>query len=242
MKALIFAAGLGTRLRPLTDNMPKALVPIGGKPLLEHIILKLKSSGFHDIIVNVHHFPDQIIDFIQQNNSFGINIKISDERDLLLETGGAIRKTASFFNDNEAFLVHNVDILSNVDLKEFYQAHSQKSLATLLVSERDTFRYLLFDEECRLHGWTNIKTNEIKPFDLKSVKEYRRLAFAGIQVVSPAVFDLMKNFEPRFSIMDFYLSNVESQVIKGYVPDNLNMIDVGKLDVLEDAEALLTRL
>ncbi|MDR1585275.1 MAG: nucleotidyltransferase family protein [Prevotellaceae bacterium] len=240
MKALIFAAGLGTRLRPLTDTMPKALVPVCGKPLLEHVILKLKAAGFSDIAVNVHHFPDQIIDFIRKNNSFGINIQISDERDRLLETGGGIRKAAWFFDDNQPFLVHNVDILSNVDLKELYRTHlSQKSLATLVVSERNTVRYLLFDNDGRLQGWTNIKTKEVKPQGLSAIEAYRKLAFAGIQVVSPPVFDLMKNVEQRFSIMDFYLSNVKNQIINAYIPDNFNMIDVGKPDVLENAGAFL---
>ena len=144
MKALIFAAGLGTRLKPLTDKIPKALIPIGGKPLLEHVILKLKASGFNEIIVNVHHFPDQIIDFLKSKNNFDIRIEVSDERNLLLDTGGGIKNTAWFFDDGKPFLVHNVDILSNVDLNDLYNEHIHSdSLATLVVSKRDTFRYLL---------------------------------------------------------------------------------------------------
>ena len=234
---MIFAAGMGTRLKPLTDTMPKALVPIAGIPLLEHVILKLKSAGFNEIIVNVHHFADKIIDFIRQKNAFDIRIEISDERDLLLETGGGIRNSAWFFDDGKPFLVHNVDILSNINLMEAYQAHeSQNTLATLIVSKRDTFRYLLFDDNNRLCGWTNLKTQEIKPQNLTEIENYQHLAFTGIQIISPAIFDLMKHAESRFPIIDFYLSHVDTQQINGFVPSNLKMIDVGKLNVLDEAE------
>lgn len=234
---MIFAAGLGTRLKPLTDNLPKALIPIAGKPLLEHVILKLKASGFDEIIVNVHHFPDQIIDFLKANDNFGIRIEVSDERDLLLDTGGGIRKAAWFFDDGNPFLVHNVDILSNVDLKALYNQHLRtNSLATLVVSLRDTFRYLLFDDNLRLNGWINEKTGETKPSNLKKIELYNKLAFAGIQVLSPSVFELMEPLEPKFPIMDFYLSNAKTQTISGFVPENFKMMDVGKLDVLDEAE------
>ena len=157
MKAMIFAAGLGTRLRPLTDNMPKALVPVAGKPMLERVILKLKESGFNDITINIHHFGDQIIDFLRVHNNFGAEIHISDERDMLLDTGGGIKKARPFLDGNEPFLVHNADILSEVDLRSFYRHHLEsKAKATLLVSERQTSRYLLFDKEHNLHGLTNL--------------------------------------------------------------------------------------
>jgi len=241
MKAMIFAAGLGTRLKPLTDTLPKALVPIAGKPLLEHVILKLKSAGFDQIIVNVHHFPDLIIDFLKANDNFGIRIEVSDERDLLLDTGGGIRKAAWFFDDGKPFLVHNVDILSNVDLHALYQQHLQtKALATLVVSKRDTFRYLLFDDNLRLNGWINEKTGETKPADLKHAEFFQKLAFSGIQVLSPAVLKLMETLEPKFPIMDFYLSNAPSQLIGGFVPTDYNMLDVGKLNVLDEAERFVT--
>jgi NDP-sugar pyrophosphorylase family protein len=237
MKAMIFAAGLGTRLKPLTDSLPKALIPISGKPLLEHVILKLKSVGFDEIIVNIHHFPDQIIDFLKVNNSFGIRIEVSDERDLLLDTGGGIRKAAWFFDDGKPFLVHNADILSNLDLQALYLEHQRtNSLATLVVSERDTFRYLLFDDDLRLNGWLNEKTGEMKPPHLSRIELYNKLAFAGIQVLSPQVFELMNNPEPKFSIMDFYLSNMKTQYISGFVPADFKMLDVGKLDALAEAE------
>ena len=234
---MIFAAGMGTRLKPLTDTMPKALVPIAGMPLLEHVVLKLKSAGFNEIIVNVHHFPEQIIDFIRQKNAFDIRIEISDERNMLLETGGGIRNAAWFFDDGKPFLVHNVDILSNVDLNEAYHAHeSQNVLATLVVSKRDTFRYLLFEDNNRLRGWTNLKTKEVKPHGLNEMEKLQQLAFTGIQIVSPKIFDLMKHSESRFSIIDFYLSQIAEWQINGFIPANLKMIDVGKLNVLDEAE------
>ncbi len=237
MKALIFAAGLGTRLKPLTDTMPKALVPIDGKPLLEHVILKLKAAGFNQIIINVHHFPDQIIEFLKSKNNFDLRIEISDERDKLLDTGGGVKKAKWFFDDGKPFLVHNVDILSNIDLQSLYQQHLETSpLATLVVSERDTFRYFLFDEEARLKGWINEKTGEVRPDHLTHTELYNKLAFSGIQVLSPDVFKLMEHFPDHFSIVDFYLRNAAQQQIKAYVPHALKMIDVGKLNVLTEAE------
>src|SRR5574344_1455894 len=165
MKAMIFAAALGPRLRPLTDTMPKALVPVAGKPMLEHVILKLKSSGFDDITINIHHLGSQILDFLKANDDFGVTIHISDETDKLLDTGGGIKKARRFLAaDNEPFLVHNVDILSNVDLYDFYMHHlSSGSKATVLVSPRQTSRYLVFDKQRRLCGWLNKTTGETKP-------------------------------------------------------------------------------
>lgn len=240
MKALVFAAGLGTRLKPLTDSIPKALVPIAGKPLLEHVITKLIAAGCNEIMVNVHHFPEQIIDFLQSKNNFGIRIDISDERELLLDTGGAVRKVAHFFADGKPFLVHNVDILSNVDLRDLYATHLQNNaLATLVVSSRNTFRYLLFDKNDNLKGWVNEKTGETKPSSFVLDKTYSKYAFSGIQVLSPKVFELMKSYGEVFSIMDFYLNNCSDEIIRAYVPNNYRMIDVGKLDVLDDAEAFV---
>jgi len=237
MRAMIFAAGLGTRLKPITDSIPKALVPINGKPLLQLIIEKLKKSGFDEIIVNVHHFPDQIIDFLKANNNFGIRIEVSDERNQLLDTGGGIRKAKHFFDDGQPFLVHNVDILSDVDLQELFQHHlAADSLATLVVSKRDTFRYLLFNDDQRLCGWINEKTGETKPIGFNDISGFNKLAFAGIQVLSPRVFELMETLDAKFPIMDFYLSNAQTQVIKGFIPTDFHMLDVGKLNVLDEAE------
>ena len=237
MKALIFAAGLGTRLKPITDSIPKALVPIAGKPLLEHIIIKLIANGYDEIIVNVHHFPDLIIDFLKAKNNFGVRIEVSDERDFLLDTGGAIRKCEWFFEGEDSFLVHNVDILSNVDLK-LLQAQQAKSnaLATLVVSERSTFRYLLFNHSLQLKGWTNERTGELRPTNLKNIDQYNKLAFSGIQILSNEVFDLMKTYEAKFPIINFYLDNMENEVISAFIPNNYKMIDVGKIEEIEQAE------
>jgi NDP-sugar pyrophosphorylase family protein len=242
MKAMIFAAGLGTRLKPITDNLPKALVPIAGKPLLEHVILKLKAAGFDEIIVNVHHFPDQIIDFLKQHDSFGIRIEVSDERKHLLDTGGGIRQAQWFFDDGKPFLVHNVDILSNLNLAALYRQHLVSgSLATLVVSPRDTFRYLLFNGDNRLHGWINEKTGETKPTHVADISRFNKLAFAGIQVLSPRVFDLMEVLSPKFPIMDFYLSNAQTELITGFIPPDFRMLDVGKLNVLDEAERFVAQ-
>ena len=242
MKAMIFAAGLGTRLKPLTDNLPKALVSIAGIPLLENIILKLKSAGFYEMIVNVHHFPDQIIDFLKQKDFFGIRIEISDEREELLDTGGALKKAVWFFDDGKPFLVHNVDILSNLDLLSLYQTHCESnSMASLVVSKRETFRYLLFNENLRLCGWLNTKTGETKPKNLNDLTIYNQLAFSGIQVLSTQIFDLMNNFPTKFSIMDFYLTNFDQNKISAYIPHNLKMLDVGKIHILEEAERFVNQ-
>lgn len=240
MKAFIFAAGLGTRLKPLTDTMPKALVPVAGKPLLEHLILKMKHSGFDDIVINVHHFAEQIIDFLAQKQNFGIRIRISDERQQLLDTGGGIKHAAPLFCTDEPILVHNVDIFSDVDLAWFYRQHSPEALATLLVSERQSSRYLLFDEQLRMRGWTNVQTHEVKtPYNDLQVEVCRHLAFAGIHVVSPDIFDLMEGWSGAFSIIDFYLAVAKQAKIEGVLRHDLHLLDVGKADALYQAERFL---
>ncbi|MCL1867738.1 MAG: nucleotidyltransferase family protein [Paludibacter sp.] len=238
MKAMIFAAGLGTRLKPLTDAMPKALVPIGEKPLLEHIILKMKMVNVNEIIINIYHFGEQIIDFLNKNNNFGIKITISDERDALLDTGGGLRKAAWFFSDNKPFLVHNVDIFSNVDFAKLYANHLKNNvLATLVVSGRQTQRYFLFDENNYLQGWINTAANEVKPANLQNINNLKRLAFAGIQILSPKVFDFLEKMpQAKFSLTDFYLQNTKNQCIKAYIPPDFKMLDIGKIDVLSQAE------
>ena len=239
---MIFAAGLGTRLKPLTDTIPKALVQIGGEPLIKHVILRLKEAGFQRIVVNVHHFAQQIIDYLEENDHFGLDIRISDETEQLLETGGGIKKARELFDPHSPVLIHNVDILSNVDLTAFYDhAVFSETDALLLVSERQTKRYLLFDDEKTLVGWTNKETGEIKsPHDwVRNDGSLQMLAFSGIHVFSPALFPLMDQWPDRFPIIDFYLKACATHPISGYVADHLHMIDVGKLDSLQQAEDFL---
>ena len=247
MKAMIFAAGLGSRLKPLTDTMPKALVPVAGCPMLDHVILKLKASGFTEIVINIHHFGEQIIDFLKTNNDFGLTIHISDERDRLLDTGGGIRKARLFFeNSGEPFLVHNVDILSDMNLKELYDFHMQSgSVATLLASRRTTSRYLLFDTERKLRGWINKDTGQVKPEGFHYDESlYREYAFSGIHVFSPAVFRLMEapRWEGKFSIMDFYLATCGQTDYSGYLAEKLELIDIGKPETLARAEEFVKKL
>lgn len=241
MKALIFAAGLGTRLKPLTDTMPKAMVPVAGKPLLQHVIEKLKAAGFTEIIINVHHFAEQIIDFVRSNNNFGIRIEFSDEREKLLDTGGGIKKAAWFFDDGKPFLVHNVDILSNIDLSSLYNTHlKNRPAASLVVSSRKTSRYLLFDKNQHLKGWINEQTGEIKSPALQiNPTDYTKLAFSGIHILEPSIFKYMDTFPGKFSIIDFYLSVCDKVNICSHTPQNLNLLDVGKLNSLEQAERFL---
>ena len=236
MKALIFAAGLGTRLRPLTDTMPKALVPVAGHPLLEYQIRKLQSAGINDIIVNVHHFPDMIIDYLRENNNFGSNISISDERDNLLDTGGGLLKAWSTFAPDESLLAINVDILSDINLRDIINeytslADNPSPLALLVVKSRETQRYLCFDEENKLVGWTNVATSQLRGQDGK------HLAFSGMQVLSPQVLPLLQAFAqehgPKFSVIEFYLYVVEHQLgVLRALPIDVPLIDVGKLDQL----------
>lgn len=238
MKAMIFAAGMGTRLKPLTDNTPKALIPIGGKPMLEHIILKLKNAGFDRLVINIHHEGQQILDFLSANNNFGVHIDISNERDYLLDTGGGIKKAFQFLNGKEPFLVHNVDIFSNVDLKHIYNRHKESdSLATLLVSKRNTSRYLLFDKKNLLCGWRNHETGEVKSyFPDFDPQQYNEYAFGGIHVISPKVFEWMDEWTGKFPIINFYLSICARTRISAYPAENLHLLDIGKPEALEKAE------
>ena len=266
---MILAAGLGTRLKPLTDTMPKALVPVGGTPLLDIIIRKLHSQGYDRFVVNVHHFAQQIIDHLAQNypptsitHHPSPNILISDESDALLETGGGLKKAQKLFRDDEPILIHNVDILDNVDYQWFARQHQSDEDAVLLVSRRKTKRYLLFDNAMRLMGWKNIETGEVKsPFqwlresdftiddDLRVVASpnphhplsithhLNAFAFSGIHSFSPRLFPLMDRFPDRFAIIDFYLSICHRSHIVGLVKNDLRVLDVGKLDSLDKAEA-----
>ena len=245
MKAMVFAAGLGTRLRPITDTMPKALVPVCGKPLLYHTVCKLRDVGCKEIVVNVHHFPEQIVKYLSDND-LGVTVKVSDESSALLETGGGIRHARELLLPcDEPFLVHNVDIVSNLDIAWFRAQAPSDALATLLVSERKTRRYLLFNEDMRLVGWTDIATGEVRsPYPGLDVSKCRMYAFAGIHNISPAIFDAFDalGMPERFPIMDFYLRACADYPIYGIAAQDLTMVDVGKIDTLSEAERICESL
>ncbi len=237
MKAMIFAAGLGSRLRPLTDNCPKALVPIGGKPMLEQVILRLKAAEFDHLVINVHHFGQQIIDFLAINGNFGLRIDISDERELLLDTGGAIKKARPLLDGREPFLIYNVDILTDLNPALFYEAHIRSGAdASLLTSQRDTSRYLLFDAEGKLQGWENRKTGEVRSAVPCFIKENSvPYAFGGVHLFSPALFPLMDEWPDCFPVIDFYLAAAPDHRIQGH-PFVGMWMDLGKPAALEEAE------
>lgn len=246
-QAMILAAGLGTRLKPLTDTMPKALVPVGGKPLLELNIRKLQAQGYDRFVVNIHHFAQQIVDYVGQQD-YAPLVRFSDETEALLETGGGLKKAAPLFVDDEPVLIHNVDILDNVDYDWFSRQHQADEDAVLLVSRRKTKRYLLFDNAMRLMGWKNVETGEVKsPYEYirrtglsQHGEPLNMFAFSGIHSFSPRLFPLMDRFPDRFSIIDFYLSVCHRSHIVGLVKDDLKVLDVGKLDSLHEAEQFLS--
>ena len=246
---MILAAGLGTRLRPLTDTMPKALVPVSGRPLLDIVIQRLTDAGYDRFVVNVHHFAQQIVDYVHQQD-YAPLVHFSDETEQLLETGGALKKAQHLFRDNEPILIHNVDILDNVDYDWLARQHQADEDALLLVSRRKTKRYLLFDNAMRLMGWKNIETGEIKsPYEYvrrtglsQHGEELNMYAFSGIHSFSPRLFPLMDRFPDRFPIIDFYLSICHRSHIVGLVKDDLQVLDVGKLDSLDKAEQFLSTM
>lgn len=238
MEALIFAAGLGTRLKEQTQNKPKALVLLAGKPLLQHVIERLKSFGIVHIVINVHHFADQVIEFIENNHSFGIQIDISDERELLLDTGGGLKKAGHFFTGNEPILIYNVDVVSNLDLNNLLGFHRlDNALATLVVRQRETSRYLMFDENMLLSGWKNFSSGEIIVSREASFANSKPFAFSGIHIVQPEILDLITE-EGKFPIMDLYLRLAKSQKIKGYLDQSDLWMDLGKPDQIIEAEKL----
>ena len=245
-QVMILAAGLGTRLKPLTDSMPKALVPVGDRPLLDLNIRKMQAQGYDRFVVNIHHFAQQIVDYVGEQD-YAPLVHFSDETEALLETGGGLKKAAPLFVDDEPVLIHNVDILDNVNYDWFSRQHQQDEDAVLLVSRRKTKRYLLFDNAMRLMGWKNIETGEIKsPYEYirrtglsQHGEPLNMFAFSGIHSFSPRLFSLMDRFPDRFSIIDFYLSVCHRSHIVGLVKDDLQVLDVGKLDTLHDAEKFL---
>lgn len=236
MQAMVFAAGLGTRLKPLTDTMPKAMVSVGGEPLIKRVLQGLSQAGAGRVVVNVHHFASQITGYLAANANFGMDIRISDETDRLLDTGGGLRKAAPLFCQDSPILIHNVDIMSNVSLAGFY-AESLAADATLLVSERQTKRYLLFSDDMRLVGWTNVETGEVRsPYAGLTPQSCRMYAFSGIHVFSPRLFPLMQPFPEKFGIIDFYLNVCAKADIRGCLKPGLRLLDVGKLSSLAEAE------
>lgn len=238
MKALIFAAGLGTRLKEHTSNKPKALVPLAGKPLLQHAIEKLIIHQINDITINVYHFADQIIDFLNNHPFPGVQIHCSDERDELLDTGGGLKKAAHYLRGEEPILIYNVDVISNLDLTSLENYHTNSgSLATLVVRQRETARYLMFDQQMQLAGWKNFSNNETKISREDLFPSALPYAFSGIQVVQPEIFDLISE-EGKFPIMDLYLRLAKTQKIHGYVDNSSIWMDLGKPDQLVMAEEM----
>jgi MurNAc alpha-1-phosphate uridylyltransferase len=241
MKAMIFAAGLGTRLKPFTETMPKALVPVAGIPMLEILIRHLQKNGINDILINVHHFAGQVIEFLRINNNFNASITISDETDLLLDTGGGLKKAAWFFDDGKPFLVQNVDVVSDVNYLEMLEKHNiSGAIATLAVCNRKTSRYFLFDENMELCGWENTHTGELKTVRPKA-QNLKRFAFSGIHIIDPAIFGFMEQ-KGKFSIVDTYLQLARSHKITGFEHNPGNWVDMGKPDELVKAEIILRKL
>lgn len=246
MKCMVFAAGLGTRLRPITDTLPKALVRVGEQTLLDITLSRLAEAGADEAVVNVHHHADILRNYIQ-THAFPLRVSVSDESQRLLDTGGGLLHAAPFFGETSGHvLIHNVDILSNLDIRRFY-AEASAVPVMLVTSQRETSRYLLFDEGDRLVGWTNVKTGEVKsPYADIVPANCRHLAFNGIHAFSPALFPLLKSFaqsrgaaDAPFSIIDFYLAACRDVQIKAYTQPDLKILDVGKVDALRQAEAFL---
>lgn len=247
MKALIFAAGLGTRLGAITRTMPKALVEVGGEPMLKRVIIKLKAAGISDMVVNVHHHAQMIRDYLAANHNFGANISISDESDCLLDTGGGLLKAKEFLGTDSPILLHNADILTDFDIREMIEAHSaSRSDVTLLVAERQTSRYLLFDDSMRMKGWTDIRSGEIRsPWAPEETAASRKLAFGGVHIANPSVFGPLERYsrEPKFSITPFYTASCRELRISGFTPhEDYNWIDIGKPESLMAAQNIASKL
>ncbi|NOQ26637.1 MAG: NTP transferase domain-containing protein [Bacteroidales bacterium] len=240
MKAMIFAAGEGTRLKPLTNNTPKALIKVNGVPMLELVIKNLINIGVNEIIINVHYLANQVIDFLKSKNNFGIRIEISDETDELLDTGGGLKKASWFFNDNKPFILHNVDIISNIDLTEMLKFHNNNNaLATLAVRKRTSSRYLMFNNKQVLCGWEN-KKNSIKIIS-RSSKVFSFLAFSGIHIINPEVLNNI-NENGRFSIISTYFALSRSNLILAYQHNKDYWFDIGSPKKLDIAEKYISSL
>lgn len=251
MKAMILAAGLGTRLKPITDTIPKALVEVEGVPMLQRVIRNLSSQGFDSIVVNVHHFAGQIREFLASNDNFGIDIKISDETDILVDTGGGIVKASSLLFEGEGglseepFLFHNVDILSNADFRkmtEVFRDAPEEGL--LLVSDRDSSRKLLFDEKGCLKGWHDLRNDKFRPANISVENNFNELAFSGLYILNKSHIEEMKTLlgEGKYSVMDYLLHPLRKKPLKGYVQSGLKILDIGKPATLSQASGIFNKL
>ena len=233
MKALIFAAGKGTRLKPFTDHHPKALALVNEVPLLERNIKYLQSFGINDFVINIHHFGQQISDFLIKNNNFNAHIELSDEKDQLLETGGGLVFAKKYLDRGEDFLIMNADILTDLDLNCFIEYHQEKKdFATLAVSDRKSSRKLLFNPEMILKGWMNVESGEQRLAEFN--KAFKPLAFSGIHCVNPEIFNKIKR-TGKFSIMEEYLDLMTNESISGY-EHSATIIDVGRPESVIEAE------
>jgi NDP-sugar pyrophosphorylase family protein len=236
MKAMIFAAGLGTRFKPWTNKHPKALAPVNGKSLLQRNVVWLQQYGIKDLILNVHHFPEQVMQEIEKNKGWGSRITISDETGQLLETGGGLKKARSFFDADQPFLTINVDILTDLNLDKLIQFHTQKRpLISFAVSDRKTSRYFLFDKELRLCGWENTKTGEKKISIQK--EQLTQKAYSCVVIFEPGIFDLMKQ-EGKFSLVDVYLDLAPQHKILAYDHTGDKLVDVGRPESVPIAEKM----
>ena len=232
---MIFAAGMGTRLQPFTDNHPKALAQVNGVPLLERNIKYLQSYGINDFVINIHHFGGQILAFLAENDNFGANIEISNESDELLETGGGLLFAKRFLENEKTFLIMNVDILTDLNITNFINIHELKGgMVTLAVSDRDSTRKLMFNDKMYLKGWKNLTTN--KKTVVGGIFKLRELAFSGVHCVNAEIFGKITR-TGKFSIMDEYLDLMKEDIIIGY-QHTANLIDVGKPESVAEAEKL----
>jgi NDP-sugar pyrophosphorylase family protein len=238
MKAMILAAGVGNRLKPLTETKPKALVEIGGQPMLGSLIHRLSRQGISSFIVNVHHYASAIIDYLKSAEFKGLDIVISDESSKLLDTGGGLFKASGLFSDGKPFLLHNVDILSGIDIFQMLQHHqTEGNLATLAVSRRNSSRFLLLDTQNYLKGWQDAKTGEVKRVT-GAIGKLTPLAFSGIHIIDPSLFAFSRQTKP-FPIMDLYLSLAQNYRIGVYIHEPEKWADMGSLNGLKRAEELL---
>ncbi len=240
MKAMIYTGGLESRMQPSSSEKPRELLEINGEPLLGMLIKRLADQGFKEIIVNVHHFAARILDFVRDADFGDVIVEVSDETDLVLDSGGGLKKTAWFFDDNRAFLVYNLEVLSDTGLKLLYDSHNGSgALATLLVRKREATRFMLFDDDMRLCGWQNLETGEEVVYSGRS-QHLRKMAFSRIQVVSPALFNMMPE-KDVFSLVDIYLHLARRHLIRGYIDNESIWMDLARAEGVIEAEKLFRK-